>query len=119
MRSRGLTPIALSALATRLVLISNSVKLVWRPSNSKAMALPRLFARARSMSARFAGSPETDMFLPEDCFWLSQYWRRCAAKTIREWEGRPRVPDAVQRFLRCSAEPGPAAPQSRDLLVVK
>src|SRR5438876_12267816 len=64
MRSRGLTPRALSALATRLVLISNSAKLVRRPSNSNAMALPRLFARARTMSARFAGSPEADMFLP-------------------------------------------------------
>jgi hypothetical protein len=28
------------------------------------MALPRLFARARSMSARFAGSSKTDMFFP-------------------------------------------------------
>src|SRR5258706_11795079 len=64
MRSPGLTPRALSALATRLVLISNSAKLVRRPSNSNALALPRLFARARTISARFAGSPEADMFLP-------------------------------------------------------
>src|SRR5258708_28837685 len=71
MRSRGLTPIAWSALAMRLVLMSNSAKLVWRPSNSNAVALPRLFARARTMSARFAGSSETDMFLPGDLFFVA------------------------------------------------
>ena len=36
----------------------------WRPSKSKAMALPRFFARARTISARFAGSPEVETFLP-------------------------------------------------------
>src|SRR6266404_7210161 len=72
MRSRGLTPSALRPLATRVVLISSAAKLVWRPSNSKAMALPRVFARARSMSARFAGSSETDMFLPKRFIFLFQ-----------------------------------------------
>src|SRR6267378_5241115 len=70
MRSRGLTPSALRPLATRLVLISSSAKLVWRPSNSKAMASPRVFARARSMSARFAGSWKSDMLLPVGPFFV-------------------------------------------------
>ena len=64
MRSPCFTPSASSALATRLVLMSNSAKLVWRPSNSKASALPRVLARVRTMSARFAGVAEADMFLP-------------------------------------------------------
>src|SRR5258708_21571358 len=82
MRSRGLTPRALSALATRLVLISNSAKLVRRPSNSNALALPRLFARARTISARFGGPPEADMFLPFAYFSLYGPCRHPAPKTI-------------------------------------
>src|SRR6266436_3540755 len=96
MRSRGLTPRALSALATRLVLISNSAKLVRRPSNSNALALPRLFARARTISARFAGSPEADMFLPFAYFSLCGAWRHPAPKTISQrrpaFAGTTRLP---------------------------
>src|SRR5882757_444199 len=73
MRSPGLTPSAFRALATRLVLMSNSAKLVWRPSNSKARALPRVFARVRTMSARFAGSSEADMFLPSVFFRCAEF----------------------------------------------
>src|SRR5450432_4750540 len=73
MRSPGLTPSAASALATRLVRISNSTKLVRRPSNSNAMASPRLFARAPTMSARLAGSCEADMFLPEVCYCCAEF----------------------------------------------
>src|SRR5258708_5232987 len=71
MRLPGVMPSVISALAMRLVRISNSAKLVWRPSNSNAVALPRLFARARTISARFAGSSETDMFLPGDLFFVA------------------------------------------------
>src|SRR3954447_11401690 len=63
MRSPLFTPIAISALATRFVLMSNSAKLVARPSNSKAIALPRLVARSRTMSARLANGCVV-MFLP-------------------------------------------------------
>src|SRR3954453_2952910 len=63
MRSPRLTPIAISALATLFVLTSNSAKLVARPSNSKAIALPRLVARSRTMSARLANGCVV-MFLP-------------------------------------------------------
>src|SRR5260221_13693790 len=96
MLSSGLTPRALSALATRLVLISNSAKLVRRPSNSNALALPRLFARARTISARFAGSPEADMFLPFAYFSLCGAWRHPAPKTIPQrrpaFAGTTRLP---------------------------
>src|SRR3954451_18562641 len=63
MRSHLFTPIAISALATLFVLMSNSAKLVARPSNSKAIALPRLVARSRTMSARLANGCVV-MFLP-------------------------------------------------------
>ncbi|MGY4435651.1 hypothetical protein ACVWWO_008128 [Bradyrhizobium sp. F1.13.1] len=63
MRSPLFTPIAISALATLFVLTSNSAKLVTRPSNSKAIALPRLLARSRTMSARLANGCVV-MFLP-------------------------------------------------------
>jgi hypothetical protein len=33
------------------------------------VALPRALARARTMSARFASSSETDMFLPWDSYY--------------------------------------------------
>src|SRR5258708_39254463 len=96
MRSRGLTPRALSALATRLVLISNSAKLVRRPSNSNALALPPLFARARTISASFAGSPEADMVLPFAYFSLSGARRHPAPKTISQrrpaFAGTTRLP---------------------------
>src|SRR6202790_4336151 len=71
------------------------------------MALPRVFARARTMSARLAGSCETDMSPPWRLSLLAQYWRRCAANTIR---GCWRSPDAAQHAALaawCAADPGP------------
>src|SRR5579883_1183030 len=62
MRWFGRTPSAISPLATRFVSTSNSTKLVWRPSNSRAMASPRVFASSRTMSARFAGRRGATMF---------------------------------------------------------
>jgi|SRR4029077_6010004 len=61
MRSCGLTPSAFNPLATRLVNLSNSAKVVCRPSNSRTISAPRDFASVRTISARFAGADETDM----------------------------------------------------------
>src|SRR3954447_10577909 len=72
MRSPRLTPIAISALATLFVLTSNSAKLVARPSNSKAIALPRLVARSRTVSARLANGCVV-MFLPYRLVLLSEW----------------------------------------------
>src|SRR5258708_39860487 len=67
-----------------------------RLAHSNVSALPRLFARARSMSARYAGSPEADMFLPFAYFSLCGAWRHPAPKTISQrrpaFAGTTRLP---------------------------
>src|SRR5215469_3914730 len=67
MRSRGLTPSAFRPLATRLVLMSNSANVVARPSNSKAIASPQLFARSCTISTSVAEPCEADMSFPPYC----------------------------------------------------
>src|SRR5436190_3271661 len=67
MRSAFLSPRAINALATRLVLTLKSANVVCRPSNSKAGALPRAFACARTISARLAGISVADMSLLLAC----------------------------------------------------
>src|SRR3954447_23478872 len=64
MRSPFFRPSASSALATRLVLTLNSANVVSRPSNSKASALPRCFACARTTSAMLLTAAVADMSLP-------------------------------------------------------
>src|SRR4051812_17558910 len=95
MRLPFFSPIAISALATRLVLTLNSAKVVSRPSNSKASALPRFFACARTTSARlFAAISVVDMFLPVMIFVVAaHYHRHCEERSdeaiqLSRYEGK-------------------------------
>src|SRR6185369_11796214 len=91
MRSPFFRPSAINALATRLVLTLNSANVVCRPSNSKAGALPRFCACARTTSARlFAAISVVDMFLPVMSFY-------------RSVGGVPRM---LRSAKRCAADPG-------------
>ncbi len=64
MRSPGLTPSAISAFATRLVLMSNSAKVVSAALEFIGQRVAAVLARSRTMSARFVGCCEADMSLP-------------------------------------------------------
>src|SRR3954470_3443898 len=109
------TPIAISALATLFVLTSNSAKLVARPSNSNAMASPRLLARSRTMSARLANGCVV-MFLPYRLVLMPRSVASSAGDDkMGEVQWRFRVPDALQRSRAAAQSRDPFYPRARNV----